>query len=132
MSASQYDQNDLASSYKSYEEIPFVALEAELMSTVMGSMENLTVLDLGGGTGRYAFKAIDAGARHVDIVDMSSEMLAEGQKAAAQLGLERKLSWIVGDARKHDFGSPEAGTLLPKYDVAMCNYLFEHVENEKV
>lgn len=44
------------------------------------------MLDLGGGSGLHARQAVDRGATHVDIVDVSPAMLEEGKSTSARLG----------------------------------------------
>ena len=56
----QYDS--IAQSYASYDSLPLAKLEHELVTKAIGDCTGLTVLDLGGGNGQYARKAIELGA----------------------------------------------------------------------
>ena len=67
------------------------------------------ILDIGCGTGRHAVEL----ARHgyqITGVDISSQMLAEGKKAADQVGV--KIDWIQSDATRF--------TTKGQFDAAIC------------
>jgi SAM-dependent methyltransferase len=51
----------------------------------LGDCTGLKVLDVGGGSGLHARKAIDAGATVVDVVDISPEMMRAGQEIETSL-----------------------------------------------
>jgi SAM-dependent methyltransferase len=109
--------------YASYDQLPLAKLEAELVAKAIGDCAGLTVLDLGGGEGQYARKAIELGAELVDVLDISPAMLALGIEAEAKIGREGKIRWFEADATK----ALDRVPLIPGgYDVVMCNWLFDH------
>ncbi len=67
------------------------------------------ILDMGCGTGRHAIELAKRGYQ-VTGVDISSGMIAEGKKNAAEAGV--KINWIQSDAVK--FTSSE------EFDAALC------------
>ncbi|KXX72789.1 Ubiquinone/menaquinone biosynthesis C-methyltransferase UbiE [Madurella mycetomatis] len=134
----QYD--NVATSYTSVEDLPCARVEAELIRTALGDCTGLTVLDLGGGSGLHARRAIDAGAAAVDVVDISREMLRVGRDIETRRGRRGRIRWLEGDAsrplridrvtvREEDDGPQRP---LPGdsggggYDVVMVNWLFDH------
>lgn len=82
--ASEYDT--VASLYNDFKELPTFKIEWQLAARGLGDCTGLTVLDLGGGSGLHARQAVDRGATHVDIVDVSPAMLEEGKSTSARLG----------------------------------------------
>ena len=123
----QYDS--IAQSYASYDSLPLAKLEYELVTKAIGDCTGLTVLDLGGGNGQYARKAIELGAELVDVVDISPAMLEVGIEIEQKLGREGKIRWFEADAAKAMHHLP----LMPDgYDVVMCNWLFDHAESDEV
>ena len=122
----QYDS--IAQSYASYDSLPLAKLEHELVTKAIGDCTGLTVLDLGGGNGQYARKAIELGAELVDVVDISPAMLEVGIEIEQKLGREGKIRWFEADASKAMHHLP----LMPEgYDVVMCNWLFDHAETDE-
>ena len=122
----QYDS--IAKSYASYDSLPLAKLEQELVTKAIGDCTNLTVLDLGGGNGQYARKAIELGAELVDVVDISFAMLEVGIEIEQKLGRVGKIRWFEADAAKAMHHLP----LMPDgYDVVMCNWLFDHAETNE-
>ena len=123
----QYDS--IAKSYASYDSLPLAKLELELVTKAIGDCTGLTVLDLGGGNGQYARKAIELGAEFVDVVDISSAMLEVGIEIEKKLGREGKIRWFEANAAKAMHHLP----LMPDgYDIVMCNWLFDHAETDEV
>lgn len=56
-------------------------------------------LDVAGGTGDIAFRILDrAPAAEVTVLDLTEDMLIEGQARAEARDYAAQLSWIVGDA----------------------------------
>lgn len=57
------------------------------------------LLDVAGGTGDIAFRFLKrAGQAEAVVLDMTEDMLVEGQKRAEAAKLSAGLSWVVGDA----------------------------------
>ncbi|KAK0732105.1 S-adenosyl-L-methionine-dependent methyltransferase [Lasiosphaeris hirsuta] len=123
----QYD--GVASNYGSVEDLPCSEIEAQLIRTALGDCTGLSVLDLGGGSGLHARRAIDAGAACVDVVDISVEMMRIGQDIEKQLGRdEGTVRWITADLAR-PLGEQDAaagGVREGGYDVVMANWLFDH------
>jgi ubiquinone/menaquinone biosynthesis C-methylase UbiE len=121
--------NSIAQSYASYDSFPHAKLEQELVAKAIGNCTGLTVLDLGGGNGQYARKAIELGAELVDVLDISPAMLEVGIEIEAKLGREGKIRWLEADATKALHHLP----LMPDgYDIVMCNWLFDHASSDEV
>ncbi|KAK4546287.1 hypothetical protein LTR36_001964 [Oleoguttula mirabilis] len=93
-------------------------IEDQLMTTALGDCTGLKILDMGGGSGLHARKAVDAGAEVVDVVDISPSALHVGQELEGQLDREDKIRWHIGDATKPFDHLPleKAG-----YDVVIAN-----------
>lgn len=120
----QYDS--IASQWADYASLPLGKLEQELIIKAIGNCTGLTVLDLGGGDGQYARKAIDMGAELVDVLDISPAMLEVGIEHEAKAGREGKIRWFEADASKALHHLP----LIPDgYDIVMCNWVFDHATN---
>lgn len=119
--------NSVAQQYDSVEDLPCSKIEAELIRAALGDCTGLTVLDLGGGTGLHARRAIDdAKAAAVDVVDISSEMLRIGEGIEAKLGRQDRIRWLEADASR-PLGEQIGEKLRPGgYDVVMANWVFDH------
>jgi len=65
---------------------PLIALEEPVVLEVLGDVSDLDVLDAACGTGRYALRLAEAGAR-VSGVDATPEMLACARQTADERGL---------------------------------------------
>jgi len=109
-----------AGTYDDYRSSPLGILESQLISSAIGSPKDLTVLDLGGGTGNVARKVLEDGAKSVDVIDISPEMLHVGQEAEKSIESGR-IRWIEADVSK-----PLDHLELPKYDLVMANWVFDH------
>ncbi|UPL02877.1 hypothetical protein LCI18_013811 [Fusarium solani-melongenae] len=118
----QYDA--FAPKYASVEELPCSKLEAELVRNALGNCSDLKVLDLGGGSGLHARRAVDAGAAIVDVVDISPEMMRAGQDVETQLGRQGRIRWLEADVTRplgEQLDLPQHG-----YDIVMANWVFDH------
>jgi len=122
----QYDA--VAEQYGTVEDLPCSKLEAELIRTALGDCAGLAVLDLGGGSGLHARRAVDAGAATVDVFDISPEMLRAGEEVEARLGRHGRIRWAVADATRPLAGQVEEGGCLRSggYDIVMANWVFDH------
>jgi len=120
----QYDS--FAGKYDSVEDLPCSKVEGQLVRTALGDCTGLTVLDLGGGSGLHARRALDAGAASVDVVDISIEMLRIGEGIEAQLGRSGRTRWLVADLSK-PLAEQIASDLRPEgYGVVMANWVLDH------
>lgn len=133
----QYDT--FAPTYLSIQDLPCFKIEASLILTALGDCTGLHVLDLGGGNGLHARRAVhSASAASVDVVDISREMLRVGadielSKTNETGGAPSRIRWLEADLSRSlseqtvtplDGG---AATLRPDgYDIVMANWLFDH------
>ncbi len=127
----QYDA--VATQYDSVDGLPAARIEAELIRTALGDCTGLHVLDLGGGSGLHARRAVgEANAATVDVVDISKEMLRVGQETEVQLGREGRIRWFEADLSK-PLGEQIQGEGLREggYDVVMANWVFDHAASEE-
>ncbi|KAI1281105.1 S-adenosyl-L-methionine-dependent methyltransferase [Xylaria sp. FL0933] len=106
---------------------PFIRLVNELFISALGDATGAEILDLAGGSGIQARYAVNAGAAAVDIVDISQEMMREGQKAEAALN-RHVMRWFDGDISK----SLDHLPLKPHYDIVMANWPLDHSDNMAV
>jgi SAM-dependent methyltransferase len=125
--------NEMATEYNSYADLPVARLEAELIKIALGDCTGFSILDLGGGSGSYARMAVAAGARLVDVVDVSEAMMQIGKEISAEAGAGStsngdfgRIRWLLGDATK-PFAKQDVSVLPPgQYDIVMANWLFDH------
>jgi SAM-dependent methyltransferase len=125
--------NTFAPLYTSITDLPCSKLEAELIHTALLSANygaGPHVLDLGGGSGLHARRALDAGAATVDVVDVSREMMRVGADIEASLAREGRIRWFEADLSRpvaEQLPQGEDGGLRPGgYDIVMANWLFDH------
>ena len=116
-----YDQN--AKAYAQFIATPLGTLEQQLFDLSIKDCDGLRILDLGGGTGLRARDALEAGAREVDVVDISQEMMRQGQESEKSIARDR-ISWYHGDCSK----SLDHLHLGP-YDMVIANGVFDHAHN---
>lgn len=128
---SQYDP--IADAYCSLEnDLPSSKLELELVSKAIGDCRGLTILDLGGGTGMHARRAMSQGAKLVHVVDNSPAMLDKGRMIEASQSSRQdkgKIQYLEGSASESLRDLP---LLREGYDVVMCNWVFNHAKDNKV
>jgi len=126
------DYDKAAPAYSNYASTPSGQLEGELIelalrdSCVPGST---TVLDLGGGNGVHARKALEPGAVLVDVVDISPGMLEAGRGIGdgndSNTNTKSGLRFFEADVT----GPLDHLPLLrqDKYDVVMANWIFSFI-----
>lgn len=115
-----------------YDLIPLVpagVLESQLIKHAIGDATGLTVLDLGGGSGLHAREAVDAGAKTVDIVDISPDMMQRAMDAETALGREGRVRFFEADVSE-----PLDHLQLPEkqYDIVMANWVLDHAGSEEI
>lgn len=120
----QYDE--MAVEYNAYEDLPVARLEAELIKTALGDCTGITVLDIGGGSGTYARQAIKAGAKQVDVVDISDSMMQIGRDIEASSSQKSRIRWFKGDGSKSLVNQGVAILPSGQYDLTMANWIFDH------
>ncbi|KAL4726552.1 hypothetical protein ACLX1H_005439 [Fusarium chlamydosporum] len=118
----QYDS--FAPKYASVEQLPCSKLEGQLVQNALGDCTGLKVLDLGGGSGLHARKAIDAGATVVDVVDISLEMMRVGQEIETRLGRKDRVRWFEANVTKPV--TEQVDLEKDGYDIIMANWVFDH------
>jgi ubiquinone/menaquinone biosynthesis C-methylase UbiE len=132
-SKTRQDYNSFATDYNNqYALTPASALENELISLALGDLTGLTVLDLGGGSGIHARKAVSRGAVAVDVVDISPGMLKVGSDIETSLG-RRDSDQVI---RFFEANAAQPLSHLPLreggYDVVMANWLLDFAETAEV
>ncbi|KAI1118720.1 S-adenosyl-L-methionine-dependent methyltransferase [Nemania sp. NC0429] len=105
-------------------DMPFARIDTELFVSALGRVPGATILDLAGGSGIKARCTIDAGAAAIDIVDISPEMMREGQVKEASLSRD-VIRWFEADISKPLDHLP----LRPEYDIVMAHWPFDHAES---
>lgn len=122
----QYDT--FAPSYETIESLPISQIEAQLIRTALGDCTGLSILDLGGGSGLHARRAVDAAnAASVDVVDISKEMLRVGQSIPSPNA--HRIRWFEADVSRPL--SPTLGLKGEGYDIVMANWVFDHATSEE-
>lgn len=114
-----------ADGYSQFIKTPLGTLEQQLFDLSITNCDGLKVLDLGGGTGLRARDALKAGARTVDVVDISWEMMHQGQAYEKSIGRDCT-KWYQGDCSK-----PLDHLGLGPYDMVIANGIFDHAHNEE-
>ncbi len=91
--ASKYDvMNDVMS-------VGIHRLWKDAMMDWLAPRDGQHLLDVAGGTGDIAFRFLGrAPGASATVLDMTEDMLVEGQKRAEAARLAEKLDWVVGDA----------------------------------
>lgn len=116
-----YDQN--ADAYAQFLATPLGTLEQQLFDIALKDCSGLRVLDLGGGSGLRARDALKGGARVVDVVDISPEMMRIGKEYERSIGRE-SINWYCSDVSKSlDHLS------LGLYDLVIANGIFDHAHD---
>jgi ubiquinone/menaquinone biosynthesis C-methylase UbiE len=122
------EYNTIASQYSAIDLLPAGSLYQQQVEHALGpDSTGKAVLDLGGGSGLHARKAVDRNAAIVDVVDISSGMIEMGQAIGRSLGRATdRIRWFLGDVSKplDELALKEDG-----YDVVMVNWTFDHAEN---
>ncbi|KUI58927.1 Ubiquinone/menaquinone biosynthesis C-methyltransferase UbiE [Cytospora mali] len=123
------EYNAQASDYEAFTiTTPIGRLETELYFKALDNPTGHTILDLGGGTGLRARQALERGAKSVDVVDFSAEMIRIGKKEAASDGLSDRIRWHEADVSK-PLGHLGLETF---YDVVLANWVFDHADSIEV
>ncbi|KAH8896151.1 S-adenosyl-L-methionine-dependent methyltransferase [Thozetella sp. PMI_491] len=116
-----------APKYTTIVDLPCSKIEAQLIGIALGDCTGLTVLDLGGGSGLHARRAVDAGAAVVDVFDISPEMMRIGEDIETQLGRQGRIRWFKADATRSLAEQVDGNALRSDgYDIVMANWVFDH------
>jgi demethylmenaquinone methyltransferase / 2-methoxy-6-polyprenyl-1,4-benzoquinol methylase len=75
------------------------------VSPAISGAQPFALLDLAGGTGDVAFRAIEAGGAdlHATVVDINADMLDVGRARAAERGLDDAITFVQGNAEALPF-----------------------------
>ncbi|EME88468.1 uncharacterized protein MYCFIDRAFT_209819 [Pseudocercospora fijiensis CIRAD86] len=116
-----------ADSYDQFSKTSLGQLEQQLFDICIcfKDFNGLDVLDLGTGTALRARDALNAGARHVDAVDISAEMIGHGTQYEKSIN-RNKITWHVADVSK---SLDHLG--LKQYDWVIANGIFDHATDAK-
>lgn len=85
--------------------------KAELIRRIKPTTE-MTIADIGGGTGDIAFGCLKKGAERVAVCDINEEMLQVGRDRAIDRGLLNGVDWICGNAENLPFESGSVDTYV--------------------
>ncbi|RYP65979.1 hypothetical protein DL771_008026 [Monosporascus sp. 5C6A] len=110
-----------AAIYERFASSPTGILEAQLLGSALGDCTGLAVLDLGGGTGLRARQAVELGASHVDVVDVSPEMLRIGRQQTSPEH-DGRIAWHEADVSKP---LDDQLQLRETYDLVMANWVMD-------
>lgn len=77
---------------------------------------DMSLLDVGGGTGDIAFRFLDRGGKDVTVCDINHEMLKVGRDRALDKARFEGLTWVNGDAEK----LPMPDCSVDAYTIAFC------------
>lgn len=83
------------------------------------------LLDVAGGTGDIAFRALKSGCAQVTLCDINPAMLAEGRRRALDANLQKNISWITGNAEC----LPCPSNKFDAYTIAFGIRNVTHIEN---
>ncbi|WP_138466507.1 bifunctional demethylmenaquinone methyltransferase/2-methoxy-6-polyprenyl-1,4-benzoquinol methylase UbiE [Poseidonocella sp. HB161398] len=71
----------------------------DAMMDWLAPRDGMASLDVAGGTGDIAFRILKrAPGAHVTVLDLTEDMLIEGQRRAEAESFADRLDWVVGDA----------------------------------
>lgn len=85
---------------------------------------NMTLLDVGGGTGDIAFRFLEKGGKTVTVCDINEEMLSHGRDRAIDCGILKGLTWITGDAEQ----LPIEDCSVDAFTIAFCIRNVTHID----
>ncbi len=77
---------------------------------------NMSLLDVGGGTGDIAFRFRRRGGGNVTVCDINPEMITVGRDRALDRGMIDGLNWVCGDAET----LPVPDSSVDAYTIAFC------------
>ncbi len=86
--------------------------------------KNMTLLDVGGGTGDVAFGFLKNGGASVTVVDINKEMLDVGRDRAIDQGILDDITWLNGDAEK----LPIEDHSVDAYTISFCIRNVTHID----
>lgn len=85
-----------------------------------GSIENMTLLDVGGGVGGIQLEMLRSGLKHATSVDASAAYQEAAREEAARQGVEDRIDFLYGDFVEHAGEIAEADIVT--LDRVICCY----------
>lgn len=85
---------------------------------------DMTLLDVGGGTGDIAFRFRERGGGPVIVCDINTPMLVQGRDRGIDRGFVSEIAWICGDAER----LPIADGTVDAYATAFCLRNVTHID----
>jgi 2-polyprenyl-3-methyl-5-hydroxy-6-metoxy-1,4-benzoquinol methylase len=101
------------------------------LDPVVGAGTPLRVLDVGGGSGMFAVPLARLG-HDVTVVDPSADALATLRRRADTDGVGARVHSVQGDGDLLHEVLPSADDALAGYDLALCHYVLEVVDDPAV
>lgn len=101
------------------------------LEPVVGAGAPLRVLDVGGGSGMFAVPLARLG-HDVTVVDPSADALATLRRRADTDGVGARVHGVQGDGDLLHEILPAADTTATGYDLALCHYVLEVVDDPAV
>jgi 2-polyprenyl-3-methyl-5-hydroxy-6-metoxy-1,4-benzoquinol methylase len=101
------------------------------LDPVVGAGRQLTVLDVGGGSGNFAVPLARLG-HDVTVVDPSADALATLRRRAENAGVGERVRGLQGDGDLLHEVLPSAGGPAEGFDLALCHSVLEVVDDPAV
>lgn len=101
------------------------------LDPLVGAGTPLRVLDVGGGSGMFAVPLARLG-HDVTVVDPSADALATLGRRAENDGVGARVRGVQGDGDLLHEVLPDAGDASAGYDLALCHYVLEVVDDPAV
>ncbi len=100
-----------------------VGIRFKLAFDILGDLSGKSILDIGCGSGRYMFKAVEKNASSVIGIDAAEGAIEEAKNIASELGVEDRLEFIVNDFMDIDFNR--------KFNVLFAVGYFDYIFNSE-
>ena len=94
------------------------------MINALNPRPDMTLLDVGGGTGDIAFRFLERGGENVTVCDINDEMLTVGRDRAIDQGLLNGITWVNGDAEQ----LPVPDGSFDAFTIAFCIRNVTHID----
>jgi demethylmenaquinone methyltransferase/2-methoxy-6-polyprenyl-1,4-benzoquinol methylase len=118
--------NSVASNYDLMNDMMSMGIHRLWKNTMIDWLrpqEDMTLLDVGGGTGDIAFKFLERGGKNVTVCDINEKMLSHGRNRAINQGHLKGLKWVTGDAEN----LPIEDNSVDAYTIAFCIRNVTHI-----
>jgi ubiquinone/menaquinone biosynthesis C-methylase UbiE len=104
-----------------------VRIRFDLAFEILGDLNGKSVLDIGCGSGRYMFKAVERNAGYVIGIDAAAGALKQAEKIADDLNVRDKLKFVEADFM--DFSSDRQFDVI--FAVGYFDYIFNPADHLK-